>query len=140
MDRVWQLETETFQDSPSFVFAPITEVVEPSEDPTALHPEIQRQAVNVRTDFDRFSPLEVSSLVRHGYCVGRKACRSHPDLFGTELPLGPPWDPGAGSRATQPPTAVALPGRGSLGGASRGHGRSAGAAKLSPAEDLEYPA
>ena len=114
MDRVWQLETETFQDSPSFVFAPITEVVEPSEDPTALHPEIQRQAVNVRTDFDRFSPLEISSLVRHGYCVGRKACRSHPDLFGAELPLGPPWDPGAGSRATPPPAAVALPGRGPL--------------------------
>jgi predicted acylesterase/phospholipase RssA len=67
MDRVWQLETETFQDSPSFVFAPITEVVELAEDPTALHPEIQRQAVNVRTDFDRFSALEISSLVRHGY-------------------------------------------------------------------------
>ena len=93
MDRVWQLETETFQDSPSFVFAPITEVVEPAEDPTALHPEIQRQAVNIRTDFDRFSPLEISSLVRHGYCVGRKACRAHPDLFGAELPLGAPGIP-----------------------------------------------
>jgi predicted acylesterase/phospholipase RssA len=49
MDRVWQLETETFQDSPSFVFAPITEVVDLAEDSTAMHPEIQRQAVNIRT-------------------------------------------------------------------------------------------
>jgi hypothetical protein len=114
MDRVWQLEIETFQDSPGFVFAPITEVVEPAEDPTALHREIQRQAVNIRTDFDRFSPLEISSLVRHGYCVGRKVCRAHPELFGAELPLGAPWDPSAGPRATAPPAAVALPGRGPL--------------------------
>jgi predicted acylesterase/phospholipase RssA len=114
MDRVWQLETETFQDSPSFVFAPITEVVEPAEDSTALHPEIQRQAVNIRTDFDRFSPLEISSLVRHGYCVGRKVCRAHPDLFGAELPLGAPWDPSAGPRAAAPLAAVALPERGPL--------------------------
>jgi len=114
MDRVWQLEIETFQDSPSFVFAPITEVVEPAEDSTALHPEIQRQAVNIRTDLDRFSPLEISSLVRHGYCVGRKVCRAHPDLFGADLPLGAPWDPSAGPRATAPPAAVAMPGHGPL--------------------------
>jgi len=93
MDRVWQLETDIFQGTPGFVFAPMTEVVEPDEDPTALHPEIQHQAINIRTDFDRFSTLEISSLVRHGYCVGRKACRAHPDLFGGELPLGGPWDP-----------------------------------------------
>ena len=67
------------------MFAPITDVVEPAEDPTALHPEIQRQAANIRTDLDRFSPLEISSLVRHGYCVGRKACRAHPDLFGADV-------------------------------------------------------
>ena len=85
MDRVWQLETRTFQDTPGFVFAPITEIVEPSEDPTALHPEIQRQTANMRTDLDRFSTLEISSLVRHGYCVGRKACRTRPDLFGPDL-------------------------------------------------------
>lgn len=112
MERVWQLETETFEDSPSFVFAPITNVVEPAEDPTALHPEIQRQAINIRTDFDRFSPLEISSLVRHGYCVGRKACRAHPDLFGAELPVGPPWDPGTARRATAAPAVLALPSRG----------------------------
>ncbi|HEV3023689.1 MAG TPA: patatin-like phospholipase family protein, partial [Pirellulales bacterium] len=93
MDRVWQLETETFQGTPGFVFAPITELVRPSEDATALHPEIQRQVANIRTDLDGFSPLEISNLVRHGYCVARKACRARPDLFGAELPGGAPWDP-----------------------------------------------
>src|SRR5262249_30980933 len=52
MDRVWQLEIETFQDAPGFVFAPVTEVVEPDDDPTALHPEVQRRAAHIRTDMD----------------------------------------------------------------------------------------
>src|SRR5262245_729427 len=122
MDRVWQLEIDTFQDTPGFVFAPITEVVEPAEDLTALHPEIQRHAANIRTDLDRFSLLEISSLVRHGYCVGRKACRARPDLFGTELPNDGPWDliPGPRDRASavpvatrpSPPLRSSLPGRG----------------------------
>jgi predicted acylesterase/phospholipase RssA len=109
-DRVSQLETDTFQDTPGFVFAPITEVVEPAEDSTALHPEIQRQAVNIRTDFDRFSGLEISVLARHGYCVGRKACRGHRHLFGAELPDGAPWDPIPPPSATAPPVAAAMPG------------------------------
>jgi predicted acylesterase/phospholipase RssA len=100
MDRVWQLEMETFLGTPGFVFAPMTDIVEPCEDPTALHPEIQRQAAKTRTDLDRFSPLEISSLVRHGYCVGRKACRAHPELFGSDLPKNPPWDPIPGPRDT----------------------------------------
>ena len=102
MDRVWQLEMERFQGTPGFVFAKSTEVVEPAEDPTALHPEIQRQAAHVRTDLDRFSPLEISALVRHGYCVGRKACRARPDLFGAELPDTAPWDPIPGQPARPP--------------------------------------
>jgi predicted acylesterase/phospholipase RssA len=93
MDRVWQLEIDMFQDTPGFVFAPITDIVEPEEDPTALHPEIQRQLANIRTDLDRFSPLETSTLIRHGYCIGRKVCRTSPDLFGTNLPANAPWDP-----------------------------------------------
>jgi predicted acylesterase/phospholipase RssA len=93
MNRVWQLEEETFRKTPGYVFAPITEVVEPREDPTAMHPEVQRQTATIRTDLDRFSFLEISRLVRHGYCVGRKACRARPDLFGTNLPLDIPWDP-----------------------------------------------
>jgi predicted acylesterase/phospholipase RssA len=102
MDRVWQLEIETFRDARGFVFAPITDVVEPAEDPTALHPEIQRQVARIRTDLDRFSPLEISSLIRHGYCVGRKSCRAHPGRFGNDLPGNAPWDP-----LHTPPAAVA---------------------------------
>ena len=93
MDRVWQLENEAFEDTAGFIFARMTEVVERQEDPTALHPEIQRQTANIRTDLDRFSPLEISGLIRHGYCVGRMACRARPDLFGAELPANAPWDP-----------------------------------------------
>jgi hypothetical protein len=107
MDRVWQLEIETFADTPGFVFAPVTDVVETAEDPTALHAEVQRQVAGIRTDFDRFSDLEISSLVRHGYCVGRKACRARPDLFGPDLPAGPPWDPIPGPRGAAPPDAAA---------------------------------
>jgi predicted acylesterase/phospholipase RssA len=107
MDRVWQLEIATFHDTPGFVFAPVTDVVQPAEDPTALHPEIQRHAAHIRTDVDRFSMLEISSLVRHGYCVARKACRARPDLFGAELPDGPPWDPVPARTAHSAPATAA---------------------------------
>jgi hypothetical protein len=93
MDRVWQLESERIEQMSGFIFALITDIVEPQEDPTALHPEIQRHTANIRTDLDRFSPLEIICLVRHGYCVGRKACRTRPDLFGEDLPANSPWDP-----------------------------------------------
>jgi predicted acylesterase/phospholipase RssA len=106
MDRVWQLETETFRGTAGFVFAPITDVVEPAEDATALHPEIQRQVANIRTDIDRFSLLEISSLVRHGYCVARKACRARPDLFDASLPDNDPWDPVPAPRRAVPSLGV----------------------------------
>jgi predicted acylesterase/phospholipase RssA len=93
MDRVWQLESENFQETFGFVFARVTDVVGPHEDSTALHSEVQRQVANIRTDLDAFSPLETSCLIRHGYCMGRKACRSRADLFGSEFPTNPPWDP-----------------------------------------------
>jgi predicted acylesterase/phospholipase RssA len=89
MDRVWQLETDTFRDTPGFVFARITETVDPKQDSMALHPEIQRQLPNIRTDIDRFSEVEISSLMQHGYSVGRNICRAHPGLFGTELAENP---------------------------------------------------
>jgi predicted acylesterase/phospholipase RssA len=104
MDRVWQLESETFKDSGNFVFARITDIVGPDEDPTAPHPELQRQAASIRTDLDRFSPLEISSLVRHGYCVGRKVCLSRPDIFSEEMPKGAPWEPIAERRQAPPET------------------------------------
>jgi predicted acylesterase/phospholipase RssA len=93
MDRVWQLEIDAFHGARGFVFAPVTDVVGPADDPTAVHPEVQHQVAHVRTDLDRFSTLEISTLVRHGYCVARKACRTRPDVFGTELPAGGPWEP-----------------------------------------------
>jgi predicted acylesterase/phospholipase RssA len=93
MDRVWQLENENFQDTFGFVFARITDIVGQHEDAAALHPEVQRQVADIRTDLDEFSPLETSCLIRQGYCIGRKACRSRADLFGSELPTNPPWDP-----------------------------------------------
>jgi len=108
MDRVWQLEVDTFSGTPGFVFAPISRCIDPGEDPTASHPEIQRRAAEIRTDLDRFSPLEISALIRHGYCVGRSACRSRPDLFGTEIPADSPWDPMASSRPTSPPLAPSV--------------------------------
>jgi predicted acylesterase/phospholipase RssA len=107
MDRVWQLESETFKDTPGFAFARITDIVEPKEDPTALHPEVQRQMSSIRTDLDRFSPLEISSLVRHGYCVGRKACRSLAHVLGSQLPAGPPWTPALDTAA--PAASAAAP-------------------------------
>lgn len=106
MDRVWQLEIETFRDAPGFLFAPVTDVVAPAEDPTALHPEIQRQVAHIRTDLDRFSDLEISALVRHGYCVARKACRARPDLFGAELPVNAPWDPVPAQDGASAPAAM----------------------------------
>jgi predicted acylesterase/phospholipase RssA len=109
MDRVWQLENEAFGDTSGFVFPRMTDVVEPTEDPTALHPELQRQAARIRTDLDRFSSLEISALIRHGYCIGRKACRSHQDLFGAELPVGPPWDPTSAERTDSSPAEAPSP-------------------------------
>ncbi|WP_035614135.1 patatin-like phospholipase family protein [Haloferula sp. BvORR071] len=102
MNRVWQLENETFKGSSEFVFARVTDRVEPEEDPTALHPELQRHLGSIRTDLDRFSPLEISSLIRHGYCVGRKVCRSRPEVFGQDLPEGPPWEPSSVAAKSAP--------------------------------------
>ncbi|MEZ6071564.1 MAG: patatin-like phospholipase family protein [Pirellulales bacterium] len=93
MDRVWQLEVDQFRAEPDFVFAPMYSTVFQADDPHALEPELQRQAINIRTDLDRFSDLEMSCLVRHGYGVMRKVCHSRPALFGEELPAGPIWDP-----------------------------------------------
>ncbi len=110
MNRVWQLETDTFSGAPGFVFAPISKIVEREEDPTADHPEVQRMAAGIRTDLDRFSPLEIRTLVRHGYCVGRSACRACPGLFGT-IPTNMPWDPLSppGARSSHPVRVELLP-------------------------------
>jgi predicted acylesterase/phospholipase RssA len=91
-DRVWQLERANFAQQPGFVFLPMTEVVELSEDPTALHPVAQVEVRSIRTDIDRFSDEEISSLVQHGYEVARKICRR---MTGEQcsIPSQPPWTP-----------------------------------------------
>lgn len=100
MNRVWELECDHFRSESDFVFAPMSLTVHHAEDPTAPHPEIQHQVASTRTDLDRFSDLEISGLVRHGYCVMRKVCRSRPDLFGDDSPSEPPWDPTSISKTT----------------------------------------
>ncbi|TWU13366.1 Patatin-like phospholipase [Symmachiella macrocystis] len=93
MDRVWQLEGEAFENSPGVLFLPISDIVEKSQDRTAPHPEIQYHAARIRTDMDQFSDLEVRALVQHGYCVARKGCRRHSEIFKTDIPMQAPWDP-----------------------------------------------
>ncbi|MFV2067411.1 MAG: patatin-like phospholipase family protein [Pirellulales bacterium] len=93
MDRVWQLELEAFANTPGVFSIPIATVVQRCQDPLAPHPEIQRQAARIRTDLDSFSPLEISALVQHGYCVARTICRAQTPLVDAELPAGAPWDP-----------------------------------------------
>jgi hypothetical protein len=93
MDRVWQLESEAFTKQPGFVFISTTSIVSQKSDPNALHPEIQRQISGIRTDLDRFTSLEISSLVQHGYCVARNRCletRSLGDLIPMDVV---PWNP-----------------------------------------------
>ncbi|MGI9470521.1 MAG: patatin-like phospholipase family protein [Rubripirellula sp.] len=92
MDRVWQLEKEHFAKSTDYVFAPITRIVTPEEDGTAMHPEVQIQISKVRTDMDRFTDDESSGLVRHGYCVARQSIAARPGLQSYTHD-GSPWDP-----------------------------------------------
>ena len=91
-DRVWQLEHENFGNQEGFLFIPITESVDLSEDPTALQPVIQAELQAIRTDLDRFSAVEINALVQHGYEVARKLCRK--EVLGvTQLPETTPWVP-----------------------------------------------
>ncbi len=110
-DRVGQLEQQKFQGDPRFLFVAALDQVDPRDDPTALHPVIQSEVAHIRTDLDRFSPLEITALVQHGYCVARKQCRTRPDLYGSNLPSTPPWDPMKGSVETVSQHAVTAPGK-----------------------------
>lgn len=93
MDRVYQLEMGSFERSSGSLFIPITQIVSQGQDPYAPHPEIQRQAALIRTDMDRFTDLEVSTLVQHGYCVARQRCRNVKGLVPTPVSTGKPWNP-----------------------------------------------
>jgi hypothetical protein len=78
MDRVWQLEMETFLGTPGFVFSPMTNIVEPAEDPTALPPG---DSATGGQDKDRSRSLLAARDQQSGATrlrVGRKACRANP--------------------------------------------------------------
>ena len=92
-DRVWQLERENFGDQNGFFFAPVTRIVDPAEDPHVLHPVVQEQISSLRTDLDRFTDLEVSALVMHGYEVTRATHRKISDRSDLPIHEGPLWDP-----------------------------------------------
>jgi predicted acylesterase/phospholipase RssA len=98
-DRVWQLERENFGDQNGFFFAPITRVIDPAEDPHALHPVVQRAVATLRTDLDRFSDLEIAALVRHGYEVTRATHRHIADRSDVPVYEGPAWTPLANRHA-----------------------------------------
>ena len=93
MDRVNQMELESFYKTSGVLFFPITQVIEESQDPFAPHREVQRQAALIRTDMDRFTDLEVSALVQHGYCIARHQCSDLPELSFKNEVNGPPWNP-----------------------------------------------
>ncbi len=92
MDRVWQFEKEHFEGCEEFYFVPITRIISREEDPTAPHPKVQIQLSRVRTDLDSFDDVEMSGLIRHGYCVARQIIAEHPVLAGKSND-DPPWDP-----------------------------------------------
>lgn len=105
MDRVYQLELEAFENTFGLISCPIGAIVEPSQDNHALNPELQRQAARIRTDLDRFTDLEVTTLIKHGYCIARSAVRK----TGVEIPgdvvHGPPWTPRIGKDSPSQSTA-----------------------------------
>ena len=92
-DRVWQLERENFGHHEGFQFLPITEQVSPSDDPTAMHPVVQAEVQTIRTDLDRFTPVEINALAQHGYEVARKLCRQKGVIAAERVPDGAPWAP-----------------------------------------------
>jgi predicted acylesterase/phospholipase RssA len=117
-DRVGQLERENFDSEPGFLFIPITATVDNESDQAGLHPVVQAEVQSIRTDIDRFTPLEINALAMHGYEVARKIYRDHFGDAGGPAAAVPPWTPipeaGAGRRlaqtgagSTAPPTLMA---------------------------------
>jgi predicted acylesterase/phospholipase RssA len=106
-DRVWQLERENFGDRNGYHFLPVTHVVDPHEDPHALHPVVQAEVSSVRTDLDRFSDLEVNALVAHGYEVARSLHRRVGEKSLRPVHDGPPWEPLPGRQSVIPSSVAA---------------------------------
>jgi predicted acylesterase/phospholipase RssA len=102
-DRVWQLERENFGDRNGYHFLPVTHVVDPHEDPHALHPVVQAEVSSIRTDLDRFNDLEVNALVAHGYEVARSLHRRIGQRALQPIHDGPPWEPLPGRHSVTAP-------------------------------------
>jgi predicted acylesterase/phospholipase RssA len=117
-DRVWQLERENFGDQNGFYFMPVTHVVDPHEDPHAMHPVVQAEVSSIRTDLDRFSDLEANVLVAHGYEVARSMHRRIADKSLRPVHEGQPWEPVPG-RHTAVVARPAGEGRGHAHGTAR---------------------
>jgi predicted acylesterase/phospholipase RssA len=101
-DRVWQLEQDNFGKDPSIRFIPIHRFVSRDEDRTALHPALQAEVPMIRTDLDRFSPLETRALVMHGYGVARAVCAHRHSEATPAVHDLPPWDPYAPAAPASP--------------------------------------
>jgi predicted acylesterase/phospholipase RssA len=76
-----------------FRFAQLATEVHPHEDPHALHLNVQRAAKSIRTDLDKFSDMEVRTLVAHGYCVGRYVLKDLWTETNPEVADKPLWIP-----------------------------------------------
>jgi len=76
-----------------FRFAQLATEVHPHEDEYALHLNVQRAAKSIRTDLDKFSDMEVRTLVAHGYCVGRYMLKDLWTKTNPELANRPLWIP-----------------------------------------------
>jgi predicted acylesterase/phospholipase RssA len=100
-DRIWQLEQDNFGKDPQFRFVPVHRLVSRDEDPTALHPTIQAEIPMIRTDLDRFSPLESRALAMHGYEVARSICLNRLTESKSSVRTLPPWNPYASSSVGQ---------------------------------------
>jgi predicted acylesterase/phospholipase RssA len=72
----------------------------------ALARELVHSVRQIRTDLDRFDPLEISCLVRHGYLVARQSLLESSLLKAEERrrieQLATPWDPTEPSRSAEP--------------------------------------
>ena len=44
-----------------FPFLPVSERIDPNEDPTALHPVVQTEVQSIRTDLDAFSDIGINA-------------------------------------------------------------------------------
>ena len=102
MTRVSSLQFSNLgSQQPSFVHVRIKEELVDPDDPSLLSPSNQRSLANLRTDLDEFSPIEITSLIAHGYSTARHAFRAHAarhafrahdDLTLTNAPKFS-WDP-----------------------------------------------